>query len=90
MVWWIVAGVPVAALLVLAAVAAALRRRLAELDRVTGLARERVTRAQGLQAAVAGVQARVTAVQSRVTWVSQRSAALQRRLARRGPGPPGP
>lgn len=74
MAWWIAGAVVLVSLLGLAAVAAVLRRRLAELDRVARLAQQRATAAQRLPAAVTGMQATLAGV-------NQRSAALQRRLA---------
>jgi uncharacterized membrane protein len=65
-VWWVVAGVPVVALLVLLMVAGALGERLRELQRVADLAAERSmhhqhrlrARAALLQPAVIGVRHR--------------------------------
>lgn len=76
MVWWIAGAVVLVSLLVLGAVAAGLRRRLAELDRVATLARERAGQAQRLQHAAGRLAATLAGVQ-------QRAAGLSRR---RGPG----
>jgi hypothetical protein len=65
-IWWVVAGVPVVALLVLLIAASALGERLRELQRVADLVAERAEddqqrlrlRAAALQPAVTGVQER--------------------------------
>lgn len=79
MFWWVAGGVVLLALLGLVAVLGALRWRLAELDRVAALARERAAQAQALQTSAAGVQPTLAGVQARATAVQHRLAARRGR-----------
>lgn len=72
MVWWIAGAVVLLSLLVLAAVAAGLRRRLAELDRVAARARAGAGQAQELQTAAARLQTTMAGVQARMAGLQRR------------------
>jgi len=70
--WWIAGGVVLLALAGLAVVLASLRRRLAELDRVAALARERAGQAQRLPISAAGVRHTLAGVQRRLATLRDR------------------
>lgn len=72
MVWLLVAGLVLAALVLLVALAGSLRRRVAELNRVADLARERALAAQGR------IQAKARRLQATAEEVRGDLAALER------------
>jgi hypothetical protein len=80
-IWWLVLGIVVLALLVLAAAGAALLGRLRELGHVGRALQRRAVEAQGLLPAAEALQERVLALQERAELAGDRAALLQ---ARRG------
>ena len=79
MVWLLVAGLVLAGLVVLVAVAGSLRRRLAELDRVAALVQERMMAAQRrIQARAERLQATAEQVRGDLAAVEQTRARLRR------------
>lgn len=76
MVWWIVAGVTLGALLVLLIAAVATGNRLAELQRVAELAAQQADDEQRR------LQVRAVAVQAAVAGLQRRTAVTQRLLVR--------
>jgi hypothetical protein len=71
--WWIVAGVVVLALVLMAAVVSALFGRLRPLERAVRRFMLRAEQAQGLQAKIETVQARSAQLQARVEDIATRT-----------------
>jgi hypothetical protein len=75
--WWIVAGVVVLGVLLLAAVVAAVLGRLRPLERAVRRLMLRAEQAQGLQAKIETVQARSLELQARVEEATARADLLR-------------
>jgi hypothetical protein len=76
MLWWIVPGVAVAALLVLATVVLAVLRRLPRLGRALGAMQRHQAQAFDLRESAERLQARLLTLQARADQTQQRIATI--------------